>query len=143
MSHKICTCTPGKNICDGNCLYGGGRLPNFIWVIFLIILFLVAGVIKSFAQVPIMYGGGSLMQKMERIQPTLWKYADGMDTSDSYCIHRMFDSTKTSIIFLIGFNEEGNENMRLVIEEAYYVPTLNICILYQNGMEIRLREKLF
>lgn len=143
MSTKICTCTPGKSICDGNCLYGGGMLPNFAWVFFLIIAFLLAAVINSSAQVPAMYGGGSLMQKMDRIQPTLWKYADGMDTSDSYCIHRMFDSTKTSIIFLIGFNEEGNENMRLRIEEVYYVPTLSICVLYQNGMEIRLREKLF
>lgn len=144
-----CSCSKRRINCDSECPlqqeedYYTRKNIIVLLIIAFIVMILVGYCPKLQGQVPAMYSGGSLMQKMDRIQPTLWKYADGMDTSDSYCIHRSFDSTKTSVIYLIGFNEEGDENMRLVIEEAYYVPTLNICILYQNGMEIRLREKLF
>lgn len=144
-----CSCSKRRINCDSECPlqqeedYYTKKNTIVLLIIAFIVMISVAYCPKLQGQTPAMYSGGSSMQKMDRIQPTLWKYADGMDTSDSYCIHRSFDSTKTSITYLIGFNEEGDENMRLVIEEAYYVPTLNICILYQNGMEIRLREKLF
>lgn len=96
--------------------------------------------------IPTTYGGEYQIKKMETVAPTLWKYADGMDTSDSYCLHKgvvIKDSVKTTQLFLIGFNKEGEENMRLSIEEGWYVPLLGMCFVYQNGMEIRLREKIF
>lgn len=108
----------------------------------ILVLALLFVTVFSYGQTPVMYGGGVTMVKQDRFQRTLWDTADGMDTSDSYCVYK--ESTKVgSHIYLIGFNKEGEENMRLQIEEVFYAPQLEMCFVYQNGMEIRLRQKLF
>lgn len=96
------------------------------------------------AQSPVPYGGGSTvtMQKVETFRPTLWDVADGMDIADSYCVYK--ETSKIgSRTYLIGFNEDGTENMRMVIEEVLMSSDNQFCFVYQNGREIRLRNPLF
>lgn len=94
---------------------------------------------------PVTYSGQSEyrpMVKVEKFQPTLWDTADGMDLADSYCIYK--ESSKAGgHLVLIGFNEDGSENMRMHIEEVFLSPDLNFCFVFQNGREIRLRDQIF
>ncbi len=97
------------------------------------------------AQTPVTYSGQSeyrSMVKVEKFQPTLWETADGMDLADSYCVYKE-DSKAGGHLVLIGFNEDGTENMRMHIEEVFLSPDLNFCFVFQNGREIRLRDQLF
>lgn len=73
------------------------------------------------------------------VAPTLWDYADGMEGFDSYCI---FKSSIDKNIYLLGFDEQGEVNLKLLIEQANYNFKLNQCTVIYNGTEIRLRQRL-
>ena len=73
------------------------------------------------------------------VAPTLWDYADGMEGFDSYCI---FKSSVDNNIYLLGFDEQGEVNLKLLIEQANYNFKLNQCTVIYNGTEIRLRQRL-
>lgn len=147
MSTKICTCTPGKSICDGNCLYGGGKLPNFTWVFFLIIAFLLAAVINSSAQVPAMYGGGNNVEEflpetdLRTKRPIMWRYADHFEGADTYVVFKEAHQEQNQL-YLVGLDTLGEQIMKLLIESAQVSQNFTYCIVVYSGWEIRLRGKL-
>lgn len=72
------------------------------------------------------------------IAPTLWKYADGMEGYDMYAVYKSMRDRK---LYLIGFDSEGNQNFKMLIEVATFNSKLNQCTVIQNGTEIRLRQR--
>lgn len=72
------------------------------------------------------------------IAPTLWKYADGMEGYDMYAVYKSMWDRK---LYLIGFDSEGVQNLKVLIEQATFNEKLNQCTVIQNGTEIRLRQR--
>jgi hypothetical protein len=145
MSIKICTCTPGKDVCDDKCLYGGNKLPRYIWI-GLIVLLILVGIVSASSQTPVMYGGGTIEEFLPEsdkhtYQPSIWKYADCFEGADVYVVHREAHKTGNKT-YLLGLDANGEESMRILIDYAQLSVNMTYCIVSYNGWEIRLRGKL-
>lgn len=79
-------------------------------------------------------------EERTKVAPTLWKNADGFEGLDSYCV---FKSSVDKNLYLLGFDEEGNQIMKLLVEQANYNSKLNQVTVIYNGWEVRLWEQLF
>lgn len=71
--------------------------------------------------------------------PTLWSQCDYFDGYDSYCI---FKSSVNKNLYLLGFDSEGEQRMKLKIDEANYNNHFNAVTVIYNGWEVRLYGKL-
>lgn len=79
------------------------------------------------------------VSQINLVAPTLWECADGMEGFDSYCIYK---SSIDKNLYLIGFDEHGEQNLKLKIESATFNAKLDECTVIYNGTEVRLRERI-
>lgn len=85
------------------------------------------------------YEGKVKTTERKIIAPTLWSECDYFQGYETYLIYK---SSVDKNIYLLGFNQEDEECMRLKVDDVNLNVQMTVCYVTYNGWTIRLFGKL-
>ena len=77
--------------------------------------------------------------QMKIVAPTLWGDCDYFQGYETYLIYK---SSVDGNIYLLGFDEQDEEVMRLKVDDVNLNVQLTVCYVTYNGWTIRLYNRL-
>lgn len=85
------------------------------------------------------YSGLVKTTQMKIVAPTLWGECDYFQGYETYLIYK---SSVDENIYLLGFDKEDEEVMRLKVDDVNLNQQLTVCYVTYNGWTIRLYNRL-